>query len=126
MKKILLDTSAVIDFLRRPDKENSLFYKLADEELTISIITHSELYAGKSIWEKKEVRKTVEQTLSGLNIIALTPDISQKAGYIKARNQRVSLIDAIIAATALVHKLELVTLNIKDFQEIKGLTLFNL
>ncbi len=126
MKKILLDTSVVIDFLRRPDKENSLFYKLADENLAISIITHSELYAGKSIWEKNEVRKTVEQTLSGLNIIALTPDISQKAGYIKAHAQGISLIDAIIAASAIINNLELATLNVKDFQGIKSLTLFSI
>lgn len=121
MKKLLLDTSIIIDFLRRPDKENSLFYRLTDEELSISIITHAELFAGKSIWEKNEVRKTVEQTLSGLQIISLTPDISKKAGYIKAHNQGVTLIDAIIAATALKHSLDLATLNLKDFEKIKDL-----
>ncbi|MBI2326919.1 PIN domain-containing protein [Candidatus Curtissbacteria bacterium] len=121
MKRLLLDTSVVIDFLRRPDKENSLFYKLTDEELFISIITHTELYAGKSIWEKIEVKKTVERTLSGLQIISLSPDISKKAGYIKVHNQGVSLIDAIIAATAIKHSLLLSTLNLKDFEKINDL-----
>lgn len=121
MKKILLDTSVIIDFLRRLDKEKSLFYRVSDEELAISIITHSELFAGKSIWEKNDVRKSVEQTLSGLNIIPLTQDMSKKAGYIKAHKSQVSLIDAIIAATAIVNNLELVTLNIRDFEEIKDL-----
>jgi len=125
MKRILLDTSVVIDFLRRPDKENSLFYRLADEELFISIITHAELFAGKSIWEKSEMEKTVEQTLSGLQVISLTPDISKKAGYIKAHNPGVSLIDAVIAATAIEHSLFLSTLNLKDFEKIKDLKILS-
>ncbi len=35
------------------------------------------------------------------------------------------LADAIIAATALVHGLELVTRNVDDFQHVSGLRLVN-
>src|SRR4051794_19745497 len=50
MKKLLIDTSVIIDFLRRQDKEQSLFYTLAREKylLYISIISHTELFAGKA------------------------------------------------------------------------------
>ncbi|MBK7896587.1 MAG: PIN domain-containing protein [Anaerolineaceae bacterium] len=40
-------------------------------------------------------------------------------------SHKLSIPDALIAATALVHNLELFTLNIKDFRFIPGLTLFN-
>lgn len=125
MKKLLLDTSVIIDFLRRKDKSESLFYKLSKEELHISIISHTELCAGKSIWEKKEAYKLLSEVFKGVTIIPLIEDISEKAGYIRAYNQSNSLIDSIIAATAIVHDLELSTLNRKDFEHIKKLELFS-
>ena len=125
MSKLLLDTSVIIDFLRRKDKENSLLYKLAEEELHISIITHTELFAGKSIWEKNEFRKILSKLFEAMKIVPLTEDISEKAGYIRAHDQSNSLIDGIIAATSWQVDCKLVTLNIKDFENIKGITLYS-
>lgn len=125
MKKLLLDTSVIIDFLRRKDKSESLFYKLSKEELHISIISHTELFAGKSIWEKQEAYEILLEVFKGVTIIPLIEDISEKAGYIRAYNQSNSLIDSIIAATALHHKLDLATLNMKDFEKIKSLSLLS-
>lgn len=39
-------------------------------------------------------------------------------------SHKLSIPDAIIAATALVYDLELYTLNLKDFRFIPGLTLY--
>ena len=39
-------------------------------------------------------------------------------------SHKLSIPDALIAATALVHNVELFTLNVKDFHFIPGLTLF--
>jgi predicted nucleic acid-binding protein len=41
------------------------------------------------------------------------------------QQKRMGLADAIIAATALVHALPLVTRNTMDFQNIEGLRLIN-
>lgn len=125
MKKILVDTSVIIDYTRRQDKEKSLFVKLAYEKygLYISIITHTELYAGKSVWEKREAQHALETLLSGLNIISMSEVISKKAGEIRAK-QNIRFLDAIIAATAIANSLDLVTLNTKDFVGIKGLRLY--
>lgn len=120
MRKIVVDTSVIIDFLRRKDKENSLLYRLAEEDLSASIITHTELYAGKSIWENNETKETLEKVLSGLSLISLDKNISQEAGHIKSC-ANISLIDAIIASTAIVNNMELATLNIKDFEKIKNI-----
>lgn len=125
MKKVLLDTSVIIDFLRRKDKDRTPLFTLAqqDIDLYISIITHTELYAGKSIWENKKAKDELETLFSGMKILPLEHNISQKAGKIKAE-YNLNLLDAIVAATAVVHNLELVTLNIKDFEKIEEINLF--
>lgn len=123
MKKLVVDTSVIIDFLRSNNKENSMLYKLAEEDLYISIVTHTELYAGKSIWENNEARESLEKVLSGMSFVTLDKRISERAGRIKYYSN-ISLIDALIAATALIDSMELVTLNIKDFKKVKGLKIF--
>lgn len=124
MRKLLIDTSVIIDFLRRKDKDKTLLYKLSDNDLHISIVTHTELYSGKSVWEIHEARKQLEDLFSGIEILPLIVEISEKAGKIKAHNHDISILDCIIAATALYHDLDLVTLNIKDFEKIDGINLF--
>ncbi len=124
MNGYLLVTSIVIDFLRRKDKENTLFYQLSKEDIYVSIITHTELYAGKSVWEKDHAREELETVFSGLTILPLEEEVSKKAGYIKSRHPEMSLLDAIIAASAHFHELELVTLDIKGFAQISGIKLY--
>ncbi len=51
--------------------------------------------------------------------------VINKTIEIKQKN-RIKLPDALIAATCLVNKLKILTLNIKDFQNIKGLTIFSI
>lgn len=125
MKKVLVDTSVVIDFLRRKDKENSLFFTLVQHkyQLFLSIVTHTELYAGKSVWVKRKAQEELQTLFSGSELLPLREEVSKKAGEIKARYNS-SLLDAIIAATAFVHRLPLVTLNEKDFDKIADITLF--
>lgn len=125
MRKLVVDTSLIIDFLRRKDKAKSLLYQLAEEDLSVSIITHTELYAGKSVWENNEAKEIIEKVLSGMTVISLNEKISQKAGYVKSYTD-ISLIDAIIAATALVSNMAVVSLNIKDFEKVKGLKILNI
>lgn len=125
MNKLLLDTSIIIDFLRRKDKRESLFYQISEDDLYISIISHTELFAGKSIWEDKDARNMLYDVFSGIKIIPLTEDISEKAGYIRAHNQSNSLIDSIIAATSIISGCSMVTLNTKDFEQIEGINFYS-
>jgi tRNA(fMet)-specific endonuclease VapC len=122
---LLLDTSVIIDCLRQHNTSRTLLYQLAEEshELYISIITHTELYSGKSVWEKEDAQEDLEHVLSGLNIVALDPEISIKAGQLKSVSG-IGLIDCIIAATAIQYKLQLVTFNKKHFERIEEVILF--
>lgn len=124
--KILLDSSAIVDFLRVKDKNSTILQQLADKnyQLYISIITHTELYAGKRIWESTAAGKELELVLSGLEILNLDTTISKNAGKIRSEYD-LKIADAIIASTAISHKLDLATLNVKDFEKIKGIKLFS-
>lgn len=125
MTKILVDTSIIVDFLRRKDRGNTIFFNLIEDkyQLYASIITHTESYAGKKIWENKYAMDELELLLNRITILPLQENISKKAGEIKAKNGA-DVLDAIIAATSIIHDLDLATLNIKDFERIKGLKLF--
>ena len=125
MERVLLDTSVLIDFLRREDKDRSLLIEVIRRgcSLSISLITHTELYAGKSVWQKKQARRELETLLSGLEIIIPNLKVSELAGKIRA-NYQVNLLDALIAAEAITSRLPLVTLNLKDFKKIKGVKIF--
>lgn len=124
MNNVLVDTSVIIDFLRRKDKENTVFFRLLNkkQQLFCSIITHTELYSGRFIWTNNHAKETLTTTLLAIKILFLTEEISQQAGKIRA-TENIAILDAIIAATAIEHKLSLVTLNRKDFEKIKGIKL---
>ncbi|PJE62870.1 hypothetical protein COU88_02695 [Candidatus Roizmanbacteria bacterium CG10_big_fil_rev_8_21_14_0_10_39_6] len=126
MKRLLLDTSIIIDFLRQKQKQQTYLYMLSNEDLYVSIITHTELYAGGSVWEKTSAQNELKDLFSGITILSLEYEISCLAGKFKALHYSMSLIDCIIAATACIHTFTLVTLNMKDFVKIEGITLFDI
>lgn len=127
MKKVLLDTSVLIDFLRRKDKEKSLLVKIIRSGYSpaISLITHTELYAGKSIWKSKKARTELENLLSGLEIIIIHEKVSRLAGKLRAKYE-INLLDAMVAAEAATSNLSLATLNLKDFNKIREISLLEI
>jgi len=126
--KLLSDTSVIVQFLRSSNKQESLLYKLVEQknELFVSVITHTELWSGKSVWEREKARNELNELFSGLKLLSLDLDISKKAGEFKARVHDTMLIDCVIAATGFVHGLDVVTLNNKDFERIKEVKLYKL
>jgi toxin FitB len=58
------------------------------------------------------------------SIINIDSDIIEEALRLK-KQRKISVCDAIIAATAILYDLELVTRNTKDFDAIKGLRVSN-
>ena len=126
-KELLLDTSVVIDFLRIKDKPESLFYKLTLEnsKFLVSIVTHTELYSGKSIWESDKASQELKLIFEGIEIVGLTEKISVNAGKIRAL-YNLDLVDSIIASTAIEVNTPLVSLNTKHFSKIGDLELFDL
>jgi predicted nucleic acid-binding protein len=122
---ILLDSSVLIDFFRKKDKKETLFFQLskADSEFCISSITHYEIGIGNrknhfNFWEKLTENMTVipfDQACSE-NAINIYLDLLNS-------NRMIDLADLLIGATALTYNIPIATLNKKHFERIKKLTL---
>ena len=127
MLKVLIDTSIIIDYLRQKDKSQTILFHLASHkyQLYASIITNTESYAGKSVWERRDAQITLETLFSNIRILTLGDNLSKKAGEISVLNNT-NIIDAIIAATAIDHNLKLATLNVIDFEKIQGINLLKI
>lgn len=127
--KYILDTDVVIDHLR--GKKPIGADVLADA--VISIITLGELIHGanKSDESKGALSKlSREITKLGLKVENLDEQIIYEFGNIKAElelcGERLEDFDLLIAATAIVGGLTLVTRNLKHFRRINGLKLYKM
>ncbi len=116
--KYIWDTNMVIYYLQQ--QFPTAVEKFIDDLLTenqpcISVITEIELLCWKTANEKDllVVRDFINDTL----IIELQSEIKSKTAEIRIHN-RIKLPDAIIAATALVYDLTLLTRNTTDFKQI--------
>jgi predicted nucleic acid-binding protein len=92
-------------------------------DLAVSVITNGELLYGAR--DKNELAR-LQKHLSRLNQIALDADISDKFLELLERyalSHRLTVPDALIAATAIAHHLSLYTLNLRDFRYISELQL---
>ena len=69
-------------------------------------------------------RSALERFFADAGMLPVGRDVLDRAVMLR-QAQRMSLGDAIIAATALVHDLTLVTRNVDDFRRIPGLRLLN-
>ncbi|MCF8244559.1 MAG: type II toxin-antitoxin system VapC family toxin [Saprospiraceae bacterium] len=68
--------------------------------------------------------KYFESVFKILQIIEVDRTVLVKAIEVRQK-QKIKLGDSLVAATALLHNLELYTRNISDFQKIPGLTVVN-
>lgn len=119
--KYLIDTNTVIDYLDNKLPANAA-NMLDMEELEVSVITRIELLAWRNA--KPEQIFTMNQFLKSVVIWGLDEPVILK-GIETRKSYPIKLPDAIIAATALVYDLSLVTRNIDDFKNIKSLKLIN-
>ena len=121
---ILCDTNILIEFYKNTPHVLHEFQHLGYTRLAISAITRGELYFGAL--NKAELQK-IKRHLSLLINLPVTKSISDKCLELMEAfclSHKLSLPDALIAATALIHHHELYTLNRKDFEFIPDITLY--
>jgi hypothetical protein len=127
MATYLLDTGLVLRHLRGQRRTVQLLRSLGKESrLAIASVTRLEVHAGT----QPEERHATQKLLARLATLDLDREIADRAGDLiaagKRAGQSLSVPDAIIAATAIGHRLALVTLNQGDFRHIAGLSLFDM
>jgi len=122
IKKWLIDTDIIIDYLRGLPQASSFLEKTMEQSTCLlSVITVAELYAG--IRDGKE-RHLLENFLHVFEIISLNNDIATTGGLYRrdhGKSHNVGLADALIAATATYCDATLASLNKKNFPMLKNI-----
>lgn len=117
---LLLDTDVLIDFLRANPKAMKFLDEISGPAF-ISVISVGELFAG--VREGQE-RDTLEAFVQTFDVLPVDQAIARRGGLLRrdfGRSHGVELPDALLAATALVHDLQFVTLNRKHFPMFENL-----
>lgn len=129
----LLDTNIISEGTKKQPNDNvSQWLNAIDYRDTyLSVLTLGEIRKGiEKIHDQSKKQKIIQWLESDLlkqfhgRIIPIDKDIADKWGYLQ-HALSMPAVDSLIAASALVHNLKLVTRNVKDFQDIIGLELVN-
>ena len=121
-ERVLIDTSILIDHLRRGNKERTAFYRAAQRfDCLVSAITEFEFRVGSTAANRDFVAALLELTpilpFDSACVRAAT-DIYRD---LRASNRLIALPDLFIAATAIAHDLPLLTLNLVHFERVGSL-----
>ena len=123
-RRIVVDTSVVIDHFRKKDKRRSLLYGLARKNtLFLSAISRFEFLVGTKPDQIDQTKRIVE----GFYVLSFNSSAADAACDIarelKAKNKIIEFRDIFIAATAISNGMPLSTLNTGHFERIDGLEL---
>lgn len=119
--KRLFDSSILISHLRGDSRATEMLVEAAATGAFASVISRAEIEGGMRSGERADVARL----FSGVPLIPVTDETARRAGIELRRFRRshpgIDLADYLIAATAIEHELELVTLNVKHFPMFEGL-----
>lgn len=119
MEQYLIDNNAISNFFSGlfTEKEMDFMAVVLDQTPIISVITEIEELSWISSDKAKE--QIVKDFIQDATVLALTPAIVSQCISIR-RSRKIKTPDAIIAATAIVHNLTIITSD-SDLKNISGL-----
>jgi predicted nucleic acid-binding protein len=120
---VLVDTNVIIEAFKGTQETIELLESIGLKNLVVSTITQMELYIGAL---NKNELNLIRNRLKNIKILDINKKISQKGAelvYNYSKSHNLDIPDSIIAATALIHNIPLLTYNLRDFRFIPGLNL---
>jgi predicted nucleic acid-binding protein len=123
---VLCDTNIFIHAFNGDAKTISALQSIGYDNILLSSITVMELYQGMG--NKKELQE-MKKKIKYYDVIEVDVEISKLATQLIDQfnlSHRLLIPDAIIAACAVVHQIELFTYNVKDFQFIPDIKLYKI
>ena len=121
---LLCDTNIFIEIYRRNVAICAELEKIGHNNITVSDITRAELFYGAL---NKSELKMIRNDLDQISTLHINTEISKMAVSLVEQyclSHKLDIEDALIAATAIYHSVELFTLNIKDFAFIPNIKLY--
>lgn len=129
----LIDTDVLIGFAHNKEPAVRAVEATVPEGVALSVISFAEYLRGVYVSRQgTRERELLDQfiRLAGASVLPVYERIAEQYGAIQAdlmkRGLKGNNFDVMIAATALVHDLTLVTGNRKDFEKIEGLQLYEM
>lgn len=128
----LLDTN-IISELRRLKPHGAVVawvQSIEDKDLYLSAVTVGEIQAGIEITREQDISKALQieqwldQVAETYNVLAMDSTVFRQWARLMHRTSDTLYEDAMIAATAKVHHLTVVTRNVADFKSF-GVKLLN-
>jgi predicted nucleic acid-binding protein len=119
----LLDTNILIYHTKGESEIRSFLKNISlNGELNISIITKIEFLG----WNKHtpDGLKKCKRLIQNTRVFSVNEGVADKAIEIR-QGKKIKLPDAVIAATALLNNLTLVTRNVDDFKDVEDLLIHN-
>ena len=118
--QFLIDSNVVIDYTgnKLDDKASAFVENIFNTGFNISVIVKIEVLGYNDVPSKMQL---LEEFVATAHVLSLDEAITQKTIELR-RNKKLKLGDAVIAATALVYNLTLITRNTADFKNIDCLT----
>ena len=118
--RFLIDTNAVLDFMgnKLPVKAKNALSEIIDKEINLSVINKMELLGFS------RVEHDLIAFVNYAHILPINDEVVNKTIDIR-KIYRIKLPDAIIAATAIVHDMTVVTRDMSEFRHISGLKILN-
>ena len=121
--RYLIDSNAIIDYLANkiPPKGMQFMNNVLINAPRISIISKIEILSFNT---SPHYYKILTNFVEELTIIYLSDELVDKCIELR-KNHKTKLPDAIIAATSIVHNLDIITRNKSDFKNINGINLID-
>ena len=123
-EKYLIDTNVISHLFaeRLPEAGKEFVKTIINDDFIISVAVEIEVLTYHELPDKMSL---IEDFVNLATILSLDKNVTKKAIELRRNHRKLKLGDAIIAATAVVHELILITNNVKDFKNIDGLNLVN-
>ena len=131
MKRCTLDTNIITAFLKNDSRvvERVSDYLEFFDKLTINIISYYEILRGLKDLGNEEKLRRFDNFIQENELIFITKDIIEKAAeiyaYLKKEGNLIEDADILMASTAIVEDVVLITNNLKHFKRVKDLSLDN-
>jgi len=131
MRRCTLDTNIITAFLKndlRVVQRASEYLEFFDK-FTINIISYYEILRGLKDIGNEEKLNRFDDFIQENELVSIGKDTVEKAAeiyaYLKKEGNLIEDADILMAATAIVEELVLITNNTKHFERIKGLKIDN-
>jgi tRNA(fMet)-specific endonuclease VapC len=125
--KYLLDTNALTAWIKKDARFIARIQTKTPADLAISVMTEHEVLFGIASNPGLRLRAVTEGMLKLLpKLVVSSQEVSVAAQIradLKMRGSPIGPYDLLIAATALVHELVVVTHNTREFSRVEGLVL---